>query len=361
MREFLWIAIIILVIALVFIIAASISLEYWEQDIPTTKCSSDSGCEYGQICWAGVCEEVVCFAQADCRGGSCISSYCDAPTCITGNDCAEGLACESGICIPVGSSCASNADCAGVSCVNRVCAQCLSDSTCPTGQGCFQNSCRYPYGGETGLNVINYPSPANANGNVVAPPGYFCLGTVCGTGPNLEEPISCVNQQECPESCPFCVNSKCRCTKGANLETCKNNSDCESGICNETIYGKSCVPVGGKCVFNYSSNGPTGSCPVNKPYCVDGTCSAVSLGAVCGATGMPYDLCRNRQALGAPGTTGISPNGMGFFCSNGKCQETPGDLNALCSAESCLFSKDGVLSCLPVNNRGVAQMRCGVS
>jgi hypothetical protein len=116
--------------------------------------------------------------------------------------------------------------------------------------------------------------------------------------------------------------------------------------------------MGGECLFNSTITGCTGCCPSSKPYCVNGTCSTVSLGAVCGSTGLPFDLCNNPQSLGAVGPTGITPNGMGFFCVNGTCQENPGNLNDQCTPGSCGFIESGILICTPVTTPSIPEMRC---
>jgi hypothetical protein len=243
--------------------------------------------------------------------------------------------------------------------MNQVCLQCLSSTDCPIGQGCFNHICRYPYSIETGTNMITYVSPAQFSGNITAPPGYFCSTTTCGTGDNNATPISCASSSDvCPTSCSFCVNSVCRCTNGENFEQCRSNSDCASGLCETTTLGRICVPIGGECISNHNETGGLKVCPVSKPYCVNGTCSAVSLGAICGATGMPYDLCSNPQSLGVTGVTGITQNGMGFYCINGTCQQNPGELNSQCTTNSCQFIENGVLVCTPVETPSISEMRC---
>jgi hypothetical protein len=226
---------------------------------------------------------------------------------------------------------------------------------CPEGQGCFSGGCRYPNAGETGAGQIFYPSPAQSNGNITAPPGYFCSnqicteGTVCGTG------------QECPASCSSCVNSVCRCTRGALLENCAQNTDCESGLCRETSLGLVCVPSGGECAFNYSTRGCTGCCPTPAaPYCVSGICQLSSLGAPCGAPGMPPDLCNNPSAL--TGVPTVVPDQMGFFCVNGACATDPGSSNALCTFNSCALIEPGTFTCdLVPTPTTQPQYRCLVS
>lgn len=362
------ISLIFLIVAVAMIVVIVLYFLFWKPTVTTISCSNDNNCGVGQICQAGFCVEKICTSDSDCNGnGLCINSYCTTFTCQIGNDCINsgltGTACVNGSCIKLGTTCQSNNDCLNLSCMNQQCVQCLSNSSCPIGQGCLNQSCRYPYDGETGTNMINYTSPAQNNGNITAPPGYFCPVTICGTGPNNQDPINCDSgttglSDICPSSCPFCVNSVCRCTQGDILESCQNNSDCSSGICSDTDQGKLCIPPGGDCISNYNGTGGTLICPISRPYCVNGTCSQVSLGAVCGITGLPPDLCSNPQSLGVAGPTGITPNGMGFFCVNGTCQENPGQLNSQCSTGSCGFIENGILVCLPIQTPSIPEMRC---
>jgi hypothetical protein len=210
--------------------------------------------------------------------------------------------------------------------------------------------------------MITYSSPAQTSGVITAPPAYFCPNSICGTGNNNEDPIPCSGgtglASLCPSSCPYCVNSNCRCTSGQNYEECRSNGDCESGNCSDTSYGKICVPIGGECLHNYNGTGGVNVCPVSKPYCVNGTCSKVSLGAICGVTGLPDDLCNNPLSLGVVGQTGITPDGMGFFCVNGICQESPGQLNDLCTSGSCGFIENNAYVCTEVTPPSITQRRC---
>lgn len=324
---------------------------------PTTSsgspCSANNECGINQTCQAGKCGETLCASNTDCSDNAiCVNSYCISYNCSSGNDCPFGMACVNNTCLSVGTSCASNTDCNGLSCMNSMCVQCLANSNCPVGQGCFNQACRYPYDGETGPNLINYTSAAQFNGNITAPPGYFCTATVCGTGP---DPIYCgTTGSSCPSSCPFCVNGLCRCTAGAVTELCSTNTDCVSKVCIDSV----CFPSGGNCIGNYDGIGGTGLCTALNPYCVNGVCSNTSLGAICGATGMPPDLCYNPQSLGAVGTTGINPEGMGFFCVDGFCQQQPGGLNDQCTSGSCTYIQDNILTCTPVITPTITEFRC---
>ena len=345
-------AIIFLLILIFIIIILVLYLVYW---VPgpglVTNCGSNADCGINRICSANVCVEIICSSDLDCEEGLCINSYCSASRCRIGNDCPTGTACTtSNQCISIGDKCQTNQDCRELSCMNGTCVQCLSDSNCPIGQGCFNQICRYPYDNETSSGSITYFSPARNNNNIIAPPGYLCTSVSCGAGLNNEDPIYCNGDTLCPSSCPFCVNSVCRCTIGANSEECASNSDCQSNICSNNL----CVP--GECSLNYNGNTGLGSCHVSKPYCVNGTCSTTSLGAICGSSNLPYDLCNNPP--GGAGPTGITPNGMGFFCVNGFCSTHPGQLNNLCTVGSC--QPGGILQCVETHPSTftIPQLRC---
>lgn len=367
------IGMIFLVITLAMIIITVIYFLFWRPVPPSPSCETNINCSSGQICQLGICVEISCNSNSDCPNNSiCIQSsstpplsYCYSLTCNIGNDCPSGTSCISGTCLPTGTSCTSNSNCSQLTCMNSICVQCLSNSDCPIGQGCFNQSCRYPYSGETGLNMITYSSPAQSNGNIAAPPAYFCSNSTCGTSGN-NNPIPCSNTDNrssnvCPNFCQYCVNDYCRCTQGQLYESCQSNKDCLSGLCSETKLGNICVPSGGECAFNYNGTGCQGCCTVSNPYCVNGKCSNISLGAMCGGTGLPPDMCNNPLSLGAIGTTGITNDGMGFFCVNGTCQPTPGSLNTLCSGGSCEFIRNGSLVCTPTPTPTITQMRCLVT
>lgn len=347
-----------LIIAISLIVIIIIYFIVWRVPLPSKSCQSTNQCSITQVCVSGVCDEKVCRSSSDCDSNStCINSYCVAYKCSSGNDCLDrdNSACVNGECTRVGSACTTNNDCHNLSCMNSVCVQCLSDSDCPTGQGCFEQICRYPYAGETGPERINYPSSAQNNGNITAPPGYICPTSICGTGPTGHTTIPCNNTNACPSSCGYCIDSVCRCSQGKVTEICRNNTDCESGLCSAN---KVCILNPGECIFNYSGTACENCCPASAPYCASGKCSEVSLGAVCGATGLPSDLCSNPQSLGVSGPTGITQNGMGFFCVNGTCQSTPGNLNDLCTDGSCATINNISLVCTPTETPNIPLLRC---
>lgn len=353
-------AILFLVIALILIFFVALYYIFWLPVVPPPTCQVTNDCASNEVCQNEVCVLTPCSDSNDCGPrGTCLGSYCIAPTCLIGNDCPTGTVCSQNGCVPPGSSCVSDADCYHLNCLSGVCLQCNSDSMCPEGQGCFNGGCRYPYVGETGIGQLFYSSPAQVNGNITAPPGYFCSSQTCGTGPTGSAYIPCGLNQSCPSACDACVNSICRCVLGDLGEFCAQNTDCASGLCQDTQLGRICIPGGGQCAFNYSVTGGAGSCPTPAaPYCVNGLCSGISLGAPCGATGMPLDLCNNPSALTRVPTA--VPDGMGFFCVNGTCQTQPAGLNALCTPNSCVSIETGVLTCEAVSTPTLTQFRCQV-
>jgi hypothetical protein len=351
-------AIIFLILGLAIIIII-VYVVVWQPTQPAPSCETDQNCSIGQICQRNSCVEITCTTNDDCENGICISPYCYSEQCLTGNDCPNGSACVNNVCVKTGNTCQNNTNCRNLTCLNNRCVQCQVNSDCPTGQGCFNNACRYPYPGETGTNLNFYPSIAQQNGNITAPPGYFCSRTVCGTGTDGLDNIPCgiTGATGCPSTCSYCINSVCRCTAGQLYEPCSENTDCLSGLCSVTKLGKVCVPSGGLCAFNYSSTGCTGCCPFpSEPYCVSGKCSANSLGALCGNTGSPPDLCNNPSAL--TGVTGTITDNMGFFCVNGFCQQNPGLLNQQCTPGSCQFLNNNAFICTSVSTPTIMEMRC---
>lgn len=348
-----------LLFGLILLILLILFVTIWQPSPSGLSCQTNLDCPINYTCDRNVCLPLTCSSNQNCEVGICIPPYCYANRCSIGNDCPNNNSCINGICIPPGNICTTNTDCQTFSCLNGQCVQCQVNSDCPVGQGCFEHSCRYPYSGETGTNLIFYPSKAQENGNISAPPGYFCSRTTCGTGPNGINPISCSSSSDCNSTCPYCIDSVCRCTAGKLYESCTNNSDCLSGKCSITYLGTVCVPPGDECSFNFQPLGCNGCCPTSShPYCVDGICSDSSQGAPCGYTGAPSNLCSNPTALIGTGTTGISPDGMGFFCVNGTCQDTPASLNEQCTTGSCEQLEIGAFVCAPEMTPTILQHRC---
>lgn len=369
------ISIIFLIFTIILIIIFFIYYIYFQPELESRTCSSDSHCLPNEFCQAGLCTIKSCQQNSDCGNNiTCINGFCNLLYCNNGNDCPTGTACSNNFCLNINSTCVNNNQCPLLTCQNQKCVQCSDWTNCPTGQGCFNGVCRYPYEGNTGPNLINFPSLAQERGNVPAPSGYFCPSSICSgqSGITGLDPISCGLTGRCPNTCPYCVEGLCRCTQGAIYETCRLNSDCLSGLCELTKIGRICVPIGdagvSECAFNHDQNDPDclGCCPVNKPYCSNGVCSESSLNAFCGATGQPVDLCYNSSALGKESPAGLSPDGMGFSCVNGRCQNPPGNLNQICPSDdnlslpSCKYYNNTQLQCLPSDDPN-SSFRCQTS
>lgn len=328
---------------LIFVFLLVFLILYWifYKQTPSFPCNSLSDCPNplpNTLCINSSCSTPLCSSNSDCpNNGTCISGNCYYPSCITTNDCPDSFSCINNYCIPVGSSCTSNHDCnSDLSCRNGKCSSCNSNSDCPLGQGCFNLTCRFPYNDDTSSGVVFFSSPANSNGNITAPPGYYCPFSSCGT-----QQQSCTSSSDCSSSCPFCVNSVCRCTPGDITESCSSHSDCSSTMCISNL----CVPPGGQCLYNHNTTNPLSSslvCPIYSPFCVDGLCSRSSIGSPC----LSDETCNDSSS----------------FCVNGICQPTPGNYNTLCTSNSCYVLDNNVFSCSDVpNSSGSTQKRCSPS
>lgn len=355
------ISIIFLLIGVITIIFLVCYVIFWKQPVAYNSCLSNYECPFEQICLSGYCNVIKCQEDNNCPNNTiCVNSYCTSYRCLIGNDCPTGMACVtnnelSGICVKTGSQCSSNFDCQDLSCVNNICVQCINNNACPTGMICSDrsNSCIYPINAQQVNNNLYYESLAQEKGNITAPPGYMCSFDICGNDDNSK--ISCDNNS-CPSSCPFCIDSVCRCTPGEIYESCKDNSDCISNICDTT--SKICIGSGGQCAYNY--NGITGHliCPRDSPYCVDGTCSSNSLNARCG-NDTPDDFCYN--SLYFDTNQNISDQNItGIFCVNGTCQRDSGLLNEICinNNTSCSIINGIPLVCKLNDKELIPKMRC---
>ena len=147
---------------------------------PTKECTTKADCEGGKTCNAGKCETCggtagpcPCEKTADCSGGlTCVAGSCTAPqnTCKYSSECgddkvcaegqclascasapcADGFACEKGVCkpTPVGPgnpACTGDAQCTtpeAPSCVRGACVKaCGGDAECGAGKYCDQGAC----------------------------------------------------------------------------------------------------------------------------------------------------------------------------------------------------------------------------
>lgn len=329
-----------LLIATVLLVVGILVFIYSRRYPAGSSCINTIDCTPGQVCITNQCTVVPCQTDTDCVEDSrCINQVCQLRTCHSGNDCPAGLACTQGRCVRIGGQCDSNLGCSGLSCMNGRCVDCTASDQCPTGQGCFSGICRYPQTGDNLEGLITYLSPSQNRGDIAAPPGYFCTVNQCG---NQDfDPIPCATATQCPDSCSSCVNGVCRCIKGDLYESCTVNTDCKSDNCIDSDLGRVCGFAGGSdCLFNYNGlndvNGVTPAncpdcCPSTTPYCVNGACAIASDDALCGYQNARSDICFNTGT----GEPNAAPDGMGYFCVDGRCTNTPGFYNQQCTPGSC--------------------------
>ena len=110
-----------------------------EQCTRPQDCTADSDCRGGYVCNAGLCS--ACRTDDQCPRGSCFAGACvDEPTCGSDADCATGV-CSAGVC----TACATTLDCAGgLWCDAGACVpppSCTTNFDCGTGYACTAGSC----------------------------------------------------------------------------------------------------------------------------------------------------------------------------------------------------------------------------
>lgn len=341
---------ILAVISLLVIIIASVLFYFWyihwRPKPPSVGCTGDTQCSTTEKCVSGVCQEITCKDSSDCPANQiCFGQYCLPQQCQSSNECPNGYACNGSICVPASGTCNNSNDCFGgmLKCLSGKCGQCQTANDCSLGQYCSNSICLYPTQNSDCDNNSQYFESKNTP--IYVPPGYCCqntngLGNTCKSGQN------CANNL-------FCVNDVCRCIKGEVYEGCVVGNDCASNNCLNGICGF----AGTECLYNYSSNADAQTqymCPIEKPWCTNGTCANGSLGAICGSVSQLSDLCISQDVLGATaengGPTGVGT--MGYFCVNDICSIDPGLPNQHCDDfRACLWiSYNGTNSNLTCTN-----------
>jgi len=215
-----------LIAAIILVIATVLYYIYGRQNLPTIPCKSDGDCRNGEVCINGGCQLEICTTTDDCAalpGTVCLSGVCAAPRCIHSNDCpvlgitgstgvtGTYMVCIEGLCYPNNQTCINNSDCRQGFCNNNVCINCLNTGDCGLGEGCINNICQYPESASDATpGTIYFPSPAQARGDIAAPPGYLCPADVYGTATIGIQSIVGESAEvvECPDLLGVLIDSK---------------------------------------------------------------------------------------------------------------------------------------------------------
>ena len=132
------------------------------------------------------------------RGGN--TQCAPVPLCAGDADCANGLACDAGRCLPPPPQCLVDLNCVGE---NEVCEEgqcvevlpeCAEDEDCdePAGEICFEEQC-----------IIIGPPPDCQQDNECA------RGLRCVEGNCIEPPPECEQNEDCLEDGQICRNGLC--------------------------------------------------------------------------------------------------------------------------------------------------------
>jgi hypothetical protein len=198
-------------------------------DESCTTCPADCGCTGTDACNAETQACEACVPQ--CNGRECGDNGCGA-TC---GDCANGVACDNGVC-----DVACMPQCDGRACGADGCGATCGD--CANGQIC------------------------GADGQCDAPPAR-CGDQMCGDGED------CAN---CPADCGVCCgDGQCSNAVGENCATCPADCGCENGeLCNveQRRCIAECVPqCDGRNCGDDGCGGVCGNCVPNQD-CEAGVC-----------------------------------------------------------------------------------------
>lgn len=303
---------------------------------PSCSLSAPNGtCPTGQTCSSGTC---VADCSASC-GGTC-------PPCSSGNGCTAGTDCVSGLC--TGNVCRDDhcnnglqdndetgLDC-GASCGGCAASTCTDNNQCSSGLclnsigQCADPSCSdtIKNGSESGIDC-----------------GGECLaeGKPCSNGETCQNDVDCssgVCNVTCQPPAPHCSNNiqdqdetdvDCGgvdCAVCVDNQGCRTGADCEHGVCG---VGNSCP-------------GP-GTCVCQTPSCTDGVLNGTETGTDCGGACVVQSLtCADGQPCGvdADCASGVCNGGAcqapAPHCSNGVTDAGETDLN--CGGGECPACND---------------------
>ena len=323
-------------------------------------CSGSSDCQSG-VCTGGLCSAPSCAdatkngteTDVDC-GGSC-AACADGDSCLVAGDCQSGV-CTGNVCATaacndtVQNGSETDIDCGGPTCsgcsagqgcnANTDCQSSICDTVAPIPQ-CIAAGCidTVKNGSETDV---------DCGGPLCSPcvSGQTCsVATDCESGicdpSNMCTVPSCqdgvLNQAETDVDCGNGANTGCNaCAAG---RSCRQGSDCDSGLCgaDNRCTSATCsdgakngdetdTDCGGTCVRCATSKTCQANTDCESDFCKDGTCTAPSCtdgvkngdetDTDCGGT---CDRCADGKA-----------------CSDGKDCATGLCLNAVCGFPSTM-------------------------
>ena len=102
------------------------------------RCTQDSNCPSGQVCYGNQCITPKCRSDAECTHYQRCWLFGPRPGCSN-----HACTCPEYPTLPHGTECTTDGDCYGGSCFNGYCSYggCTWDSECPDGQSCRGGSC----------------------------------------------------------------------------------------------------------------------------------------------------------------------------------------------------------------------------
>lgn len=275
-------------------------------------------------------QESPCTLNSDCPPpASCVAGACRVE-CVEERDCAEGLSCQGGQCVP--GSCRADADCPYAhACVQGACEAiegfCQQNSECPSGQACSRATSRCvsdDQGRPCQSTGDCFADEVCQGGQCVASEDAGCalnsdcdLGQICAQGrcvAGCTDDAGCpggqiCRQGSCVEGCASdfdCADGQL-CRAGRCSAECVRSSDCDGGlICREGRCTPECAEDR-DCLSGQRCNG--GRCTAQ---CVDSRDCADD------------QVCRGGQC--GPECLGLVDCAQGFVCEAGRCvQDLPPD------------------------------------
>ena len=259
--------------------------------VPCVKDSNCTGANPSDICINNQCASSCNDGMkdgtetgTDC-GGACPTKCPNNQGCNTGNDCASGY-CNNGTCNPApnGHACNQTSQCvSGNTCVSNVCC----DSACNTGtcQACLGALTGGADGHCTSI-TAGMPAPsgqctaATCGNTGKCAAGGTCAtvstGSNCGNGPgctgNVYHPQqTCTAPLTCGGATQDCLTYKCSNANGCPA-TCSTNAQCSTGnYCNGSNACVALIPDGSACTA--SAQCLNGFCTPTTMLCLTPTCS----------------------------------------------------------------------------------------